>query len=421
MVKPSSFDGTIDDVDGGYSSGAERLSVAQDVVGSIPTSRPKFPLGPLKSLLGRLPAIQLAMMTPRIADKAPNLVDRADWFSPFEPISLFRGSHAQTLAGNYWPRPLFNMLADAEEVLVDASDGSRVLCHSHWQPEGIRASRLTILLVHGLEGSSDSQYIQGITTRAWNKGCNVIRMNMRNCGGTDMWTPTLYHSGLSEDVNVVLHHFAQKYQLARMAMVGYSMGGNLVLKLAGELGEQVPRWLVASVGVSPAADLAASADALHEPANRMYEQHFLRNLMRRFKRKASLFPEVYSTHRVGPIRSVREFDDRITAHYSGFASADDYYYRASAARVVSRISIPTFVLHANDDPFIRLTKETTSLLIRNPHIDFVETQQGGHCAFLAKTKRLPGDAGRTDRHWAEATLIRYLLATVEQWNSNHGS
>ena len=339
----------------------------------------------------------------------------AHWLTSFEPIPFLRGGHTQTLAGNYWRRSPFLLPFESQPVEVDPVDRSRVLCHCHWQPEAVRADRLTILLVHGLEGSSDSRYIKGITTRAWKAGCNVIRMNMRNCGGTESWTPTLYHSGLSVDVQAVLNFFVNLYGLRRVAMAGYSMGGNLVLKLAGELADQPPAWLLAAVGVSPAADLAASADALHEPANRIYEWHFLGNLMKRFKRKAELFPEVYSTHGNGRVRSIVEFDDRITARYSGFTGADDYYFRSSAARVVGRISIPTLVLHALDDPFIRMMPQTCEALSVNPATTLVETAHGGHCAFLAK-KPAPIKAFsevatfEDSRHWAEETLVRFLLA-----------
>jgi predicted alpha/beta-fold hydrolase len=359
-----------------------------------------------------------APVTPSLA--ATGLVTPAShppdvaWLSSFEPIPFLRGSHAQTLAGNYWPRAPFNLPSEPEVVEVDPTDGSRVLCHCHWQPEPGRADRLTVLLVHGLEGSSDSQYIRGITARAWAAGCNVIRMNMRNCGGTDSWTPTLYHSGHSDDLGAVLHHFAQKFKLQRMAMAGYSMGGNLVLKLAGDLGSAAPPWLLAAVGVCPAADLAATADALHQRFNRLYESHFLRNLMRRYRRKASLFPEIYSAE-VGPVRSVREFDERITAPYNAFAGADDYYFRASAARVVSQIAIPTLILHALDDPFVRITPETRTKLMENPSVRLIETQHGGHCAFLADTStQATGKNGAVlDRHWAEATLVRFLLGVSE--------
>ena len=337
-------------------------------------------------------------------ESRPGAEPSAAWLRPFVPLHWLVGGHRQTLAGNYWPRKPLVLEPEAEVVEVDPADGSRVLCHCHWQSQPVRAGRLTLLLVHGLEGSSDSRYIRGITALAWVRGWNVIRMNMRNCGGTESWSPTLYHSGLSADVAAVLRHFAGKYGLQRVAMAGYSMGGNLVLKLAGELGSGAPPWLRAAVAVSPAADLAPSADALHEPANRVYEWHFLRRLARSFQAKVRLFPERYAGAKLGPIRSIRDFDQEITARFSGFTGADDYYARSSAGQFVHQIALPTLVVHADDDPFIRLTPETAARMAANPAITLVGTANGGHCAFLA--------AG-PERHWAEATLIRYLAATVE--------
>jgi hypothetical protein len=277
-----------------------------------------------------------------------------------------------------------------------------VLCHCHWQPEPERSTRLTVVLVHGLEGSSDSRYIQGIATRAFAAGMNVVRMNMRNCGGSEALTPTLYHSGRSADVGAVVRHFAERFALAHVALAGYSMGGNLVLKLAGEWGAEPPLAAVATV--CPAIDLAAGADALHEPANRVYEWHFLRGLVRRLRHKAELFPGLYRIDGLGPIRSIREFDQKVVAPHCGFSSADDYYYRAASARVVDRIAVPTLILSAADDPFIRLSPETRARVLANPRIQFVETRHGGHCAFLARRS-----AGL---HWAEDTVVRYFQAVA---------
>jgi uncharacterized protein len=306
----------------------------------------------------------------------------------------------QTIVGNYLPRPPFLAHGVAEAVEVDPVDGSRVLCHCHWQPEPVRASRLTVVLVHGLEGSSDSRYIQGITARAFAAGFNAIRMNMRNCGRTDELTPTLYHSGLSADVGAVIRHYEQAFGLKQIALVGYSMGGNLVLKLAGEWGQQKPLCAVAAV--CPAIDLVLGADALHEPLNRAYEWNFLRGLRRRYARKQELFPADYlAPEQIGPVRSIREFDHKIVARYCGFRDADDYYYRAASARVIDRVAVPTFVLQALDDPFIRLSADTREKILANPHIKFVETRHGGHCAYLSR------DLGN-EIHWAEAMVIRFL-------------
>jgi uncharacterized protein len=329
-----------------------------------------------------------------------NFDEAPAWLTPFEPRRGLRNGHLQTIIGNFLPRPSFQLLDLIETVEVDATDGSRVRCHCHWQPEAERSSRLTVVLVHGLEGSSDSQYIRGIALRAWDAGLNVIRMNMRNCGSTDGLTPTLYHSGLSTDVGAVVRHYERRFSLKRVALVGYSMGGNMVLKLAGEWGNQSPLSAVAAV--CPAVDLAAGADALHEPLNRMYEWRFLRGLKARYRVKRALFPDAYvSPAEIGPVRSIRDFDQKIVSRYCGFRDADDYYYRAASARVVDRIAVPTLILHAQDDPFIRLYPETRAKILANPFIRFVETRHGGHCAYLST------ESGN-EIHWAEATVIRFL-------------
>jgi uncharacterized protein len=325
------------------------------------------------------------------------------WLTSFEPHRWLSNGHLQTIVGNFLRRPPIAFPVSAETVEVDPADSSRVLCHCHWQPESVRAERLTVVLVHGLEGSSDSRYIKGIAARAWAAGMNVVRMNMRNCGDSDTLTPTLYHSGRSADVGAVVDHFTKQFGLQRVALVGYSMGGNLVLKYAGECGARSP--LVAVASVCPAIDLAAGADALHEPVNRVYEIHFLRGLMRRLRRKAALFPAVYQIEGVGPIRSIREFDQKIVARYCGFRDADEYYYRAASARVIDRIAVPTLILCAKDDPFIRLFPETRERILANPHITFVETRHGGHCAYLGRES---GD----DIHWAEAAAVRFLQAVA---------
>jgi predicted alpha/beta-fold hydrolase len=333
----------------------------------------------------------------------------ASHLAEFHPRRFLRNGHLQTIAGNYLSR--VNDLPMPVAQLVEVSPAtanqiaSQVLCHCHWQPEEDRAARPTAIIVHGLEGSSDSQYIIGNSNKLWRAGCNIIRMNMRNCGGTEALSPTLYHSGLSIDVLTVMNFFVANYGLQSIALIGYSMGGNLVLKLAGELGTSAPAMLHSVIGVSPAVDLGPSADAMHLPLNRLYELKFLYNLLRRFRRKAMLFPRAYDRNRATGIRSLREFDERITALYSGFSSADDYYYRAAAARVLDRIAVPTLVLHALDDPFIRLTAESREKINANPNVTLIESEHGGHCAFLAQP-----DENGYDGYWAEHTLLRFLLA-----------
>jgi predicted alpha/beta-fold hydrolase len=347
----------------------------------------------------------------------------------FFPRRFLRNGHLQTLVGNYRPRQYVLPEAEAHLIEVDAensaSTGSQssglaaserlqqakidvaargasyVLCHCHWQPNAGQCP--TVLLLHGLEGSSRSQYMLGNAARAWAAGWNIIRMNMRNCGGTEDLSPTLYHSGLSGDVAAVIRTLATEKGLGAFALVGYSMGGNVVLKLVGELGENRPDYLKAVVGISPAMDLGVSADALHNLSNRVYEWKFLIGLRRRFRRKAELFPQIYSTAGLERIATLRQFDDQITARYSGFAGADDYYHRASSTRVASQISVPTLILHALDDPFIRMLPSTRAALLVNQRVQLIETTHGGHCAFLAP-------AAGYDGYWAEKMLLDFLLS-----------
>jgi len=287
-----------------------------------------------------------------------------------------------------------------EERLIEVESGVRVLCHCHWQPD--RAYPLTIIVVHGLEGSSDSQYMLGVTRKALAAGMNVVRFNQRNCGGTEALAPTLYHSGRSNDVAAVARELIAHDGVSRLALAGFSMGGNLVLKLAGEWGVQAPPQFRAVAACCPAMDLAASADALHEPANRLYELYFLWNLRRRMIHKARLFPGQYDVTRMRGMKSLRDFDDKMTAYYSGFAGAEDYYARAAAANVVGRIAVPALILHAANDPFIRITAETRRKIASNPNITFVETEDGGHCAFLGTRN------GADDGYWAENQMVNFL-------------
>src|SRR5215470_4520805 len=159
------------------------------------------------------------------------------WHSDFVPRRFLNNGHLMTLAGNFLPRHW--SLPDPEDFLVEvegpiegyeAYGSTYVLCHCHWQPPEVRSERLTVVLIHGLEGSSNSQYVLSNSTRTWMAGCNVVRMNMRSCGGTDKFSPTIYHSGRSNDVACVVDEITAEHGLKAIALIGYSMGGNLVLK-----------------------------------------------------------------------------------------------------------------------------------------------------------------------------------------------
>lgn len=302
-----------------------------------------------------------------------------------------------TIAAAFWRRK-FPYLKASSSRLFETEPGTKVRADCHWQ-EAPR-EHPTLLLLHGLEGSSDSGYMLGTADKAFQAGFNVLRVNQRNCGGTEELTPTLYNSGLSCDMRAVVGELIERDGLPEVFAVGFSMGGNLVLKMAGEWRESAPRELRAVIGICPSCDLGACADAIGELRNRIYERHFVRRLKRRMIDKAKLFPEKYPLNGLAKIRSVREFDDAITAKFCGFRDADDYYTRSSALSLLAEIRVPTLILAAQDDPMIPFRSFDAEKLAENPRITVEAPRYGGHCAFIA-TKRIG------ERFWAEARIVEF--------------
>jgi len=321
----------------------------------------------------------------------------------FRPRRFLRGGHVQTIASFLLTRRF--SLAKSEERLIEVEPGIPVLCHCHWQTD--RRAALTVIIVHGLEGSSESKYMLGIAEKGLAAGMNVVRMNQRTCGGTDSLAPTFYHSVRSADIAAVAKNLVKTDGLSRFAFCGFSMGGNLVLKTAGEWGSGGPAEFVAVAAVCPAMDLAASADALHEPANRLYEQYFLWQLGARMRRKAECFPGRYDLSRLHGLRSLRDFDDKITAFYCGFDGASDYYARSAAANVVDKIAVPAYILYAANDPFIRVLPETRRKVAGNAHITFIEAADGGHCSFV-------GERDGYDGYFAERAVVEFFRTVAPQ-------
>jgi uncharacterized protein len=315
----------------------------------------------------------------------------------FEPHAWLRNGHAMTIAAVYWPRRF--ALPKTEARLFRVAEDSQLLAACHWQ-EGKRKDVPVIAIVHGLEGSCDSNYVLGIAEKAYQRGFHVVRLNQRNCGGSEKFTPTLYNSGLSEDYRAVFEELTEDDGFTQVFFVGYSMGGNLVTKMAGEYGDAAPRALRGICTICPAIDLAASADALGKRENYFYQQHFVSGLMARYARKAALFPKIYSRNGLGKISSVRGFDDAITAPCFGYRDAQEYYEVASARKVVARVRVPMLMITAQDDPFVPYESFLAALVEENPAIQFVTPRHGGHCGFISRQ-------GGAERFWAEARVVDF--------------
>jgi uncharacterized protein len=324
----------------------------------------------------------------------------------FIALPLLRNPHAMTIAASFWPRPVPRLPRGVARSF-ETEPGTQVLGQCHWQQNS--REHPTLVVLHGLEGSCESGYMRGTAEKAWIEGFNVVRLNQRNCGGTEKLTPTLYHSGLSCDIRGVVRELAERDGLCEIFVAGYSMGGNLVLKMAGEMGGSPHATVRGVVGIAPALNLAACADALSEPQNFIYEHHFVTRLKGHMRHKASLFPDLYPLRTLPAfrgIRTVREFDDVITARYCGFADASDYYARSSASRVVSEIRVPTMIIVAKDDPFVPFEPFQDPAILGNRRINLVAPEHGGHCAFIAREDGL-------ERFWAEARIVEFCKNNSE--------
>lgn len=320
---------------------------------------------------------------------------------PFTPV--IAGGHWMTLYA--WGKPRhFPRLPEPLPRFFDVAPDARVLAHCHWHAH--RWQHPTIVLLHGLEGSSSAHYMRGLADKAWATGWNVVRLNQRNCGGTEHLSKGLYHSGLIDDPLRVIRELIEVDGLPTIAVAGYSLGGNLTLRLAGVLGADAPRELIAACAVSPTMDLDVCVSALEQPSNRLYEWNFVRNLKARMRRKAKAYPGDYDLSRLGAVRSVRNFDEAFTAPHHGFRDASDYYYRASAIRVIDRVRIPTLILTAADDPFVPPHPFNQPLVAHHRYVTTVITDHGGHCAFVEASA--PG----YDGYWAEREVVSFVSRQV---------
>ena len=325
--------------------------------------------------------------------------------TPFIPARWLRNGHAMTVYA--WARTRsYPGLPAAEARLFAVSADSQVLAHCFWQPH--RAARPVLIALHGLEGSHEAHYMRGLAARAWRRGWSAVLLNQRNCGGTEHLTPGLYHSGLTADPKAVVRELAVVDGITRAGVVGYSLGGNLAVKLAGELPDHPELPVRACVAVCPTIDLERCVHAIERRANVAYQLNFVRNLRRRMRRKDAAWPRAFDVRMLHRIWTIRAFDEAYTAPHHGFDGAADYYHRASAIRVADRIRVPTLILAAADDPFVPPAQFDAPAVRHNPHITVHIEPHGGHCGFIA------APSAESDGYWAEETAVEFLASVMER-------
>ena len=312
---------------------------------------------------------------------------------PFVPF--FRNPHLLTIAGNYWKRNLDELRFPVQKKFYETEPGVQVRVDSQ-APEGEPRARL--ILVHGLEGSSAAGYACSLAQAGLEAGFAVHRFNMRSCGGTEHCSGrTLYHSGQTSDVLAVIRRLPRE---APIFLVGFSLGGNVALKLAGELGESAAAVLAGVVAVSTPIDLAACVRQLDRPSNVLYARRFVSRLKERVRTKERLTPGLFDLSGLESVRDIYTFDDRFTAQAFGFGSADNYYATQSSNQFLDRIRIPTLVIQAKDDPLIPFSVYHHPAFATNPHLRLIATEHGGHLGFIAR---------HPPRFWLDQVLVHWIL------------
>ena len=321
--------------------------------------------------------------------------------TPFAPGRAAVGGHRQTLLG-YWYRRHLRWDSPAEDLVVEAGDDVRLLARVTWQ-EGRRDARPALVIVHGLGGCDAAGYAVATGRLALARGWHVARMNMRGAGDAEALCPRLYNAGLDGDLLAVLAALAP--HTGTLAVVGFSLGANLALLALARGGDRLPAALVGVAAVSPPLDLAASADAIGRPSNCLYQSYFVRNLKAAYRRRQRLRPDLYEAGRERGLRTIREYDDVITAPYGGYASAEEYYAASSAGPRLGALTRPALVLAALDDPMVPGESVARWPLPASGLVQREMTATGGHVGFVAPTAA-PG------RFWAAERALAFVTEVV---------
>jgi predicted alpha/beta-fold hydrolase len=316
---------------------------------------------------------------------------------------LFRNPHWQSVAGHLWKRDGGEARFPIERRLFQTEPDVQVLVESQ-MPGGPAAGE--IVMVHGLEGSGEAGYMRSLSGAALRAGFAAHRFHMRTCGGTERLCRTLYHAGLTSDLLAVLRQFRSEGR-GPAFLVGFSLGGNVVLKLAGEMGESAGALVRGVCGVSAALDLAACSRRIAQPENHFYERRFVRRMRARLCATGR-----YQERNFQGLRTVKDIDDRITAPSFGFGDAAGYYRTQSAIRSVDGIRVPVLLIQAKDDTIVPFDIFAAGALRANPRIEVLATEHGGHLGFIGR---------KPHRLWADDAIMEWITgqsATKSQSDSS---
>lgn len=322
---------------------------------------------------------------------------------PYRAPWWLRGAHAQTIAGRLLRRPA---QPEWRRERLDLPDGDFVDLDEPLFAHGPGDDAPVVLLLHGLEGFARRGYAINVYRELADWGVRSIGLNFRSCSGEPNRTAQSYHSGRTDDILQALRLLAGRWPDVPRGAVGFSLGGNALLKLLGEQGDAARGLVDAAVAVSVPYDLAAGADALDRTRmGRFYVGRFLKTMIAKAEAKAALIGDSCDMARIRAARSFREFDDAATAPLHGFASADEYYARCSAKDFIAAIRVPTLLIHGGDDPFLPQSAFPHAQVRANPHVQAIVTERGGHVGFIEGPPWAP-------RFWAEEHAARFLAGML---------
>jgi predicted alpha/beta-fold hydrolase len=295
----------------------------------------------------------------------------------FSPPWWLASAHLQTLAGKFLRAAPSEMLTSER---LETPDGD--FLDIDWMPETDPSAPL-VLLLHGLEGHTKRGYMVQTYLALANRGMRAVGLNFRGCSGEVNRAPRFYHSGETEDVGFVLGLLRERFPTRPLMAIGFSLGGNVLLKFLGEQGEENAPRVSAAVVISVPYDLSAGAIALQRRGMaRVYSGYFLRSLFAKVRAKKEVLANILDLDAVWSSATLQEFDDAATAKLHGFADAEDYYRKSSSNGFVHSVRVPTLLLHSRDDPFLPLAALPLSEIEANPFLTGVLTDRGGHVGFF---------------------------------------
>ena len=325
----------------------------------------------------------------------------------FHPASWLPGPHFQTIGGKFLrPRPDLG----AERLTIETPDGDFLDLDLGPDP-GEDAP--VVVVLHGLEGSTARSYMKVAMWEITRRGMRAIGMNFRSCSGRPNRLPRFYHSGDTGDLAFLLEVLGDRFPDRRLGAMGFSLGGNVLLRYLGDVSTGAPAELRAAVAISVPFDLREGTRRLEERRmGRVYTHYFLRSLRRKALAKQEILGDVLDLERVMAARTLREFDDAATAPLHGFRDAWEYYELASSAPVLPRIRVPTLLLHALDDPFLPPEAVPVDAARESPWLLGVFPPLGGHVGFVEDGSPLH------PRFWAESEGARYLSEALDAPGAN---